>query len=70
PRWQIRHEYADPMTLRAGTTLRLQGIHDNSAGNPNNPDANRQVATGAGSGDEALLVALEVLVPVPASKEK
>lgn len=64
PRWQIRYEYAEPLALPAGTVLKLRGVHDNSADNPNNQDPSRNVASGAGAGDEALLVALEILTPL------
>jgi len=64
PRWLLRYEYAEPYSLKAGSVLRLQGIHDNSTANPSNPDPARSVSSGAGAGDEALFVALDVLVPL------
>ena len=60
-RWQIRHEYAEPRTLPARTTLTLSGVHDNSEENRNNPDPRATVKAGPRVGDEALFVAIETL---------
>ena len=70
PRWQIRYEYAEPVALAARTTLRLRGLHDNSANNPNNPDPSQLAVSGAGAGNEAMFVAIEVLVPVAKGEPK
>jgi hypothetical protein len=54
PRWQLSYGFADhamPL-LPAGTDLVVTAWHDNSAANPNNPDARQWVGFGRRSVDE------------------
>jgi hypothetical protein len=54
--WQVAYVYTEdeePL-LPAGTILHTIGIHDNTAGNPNNPDPNTWVGTGNASYDDML----------------
>ena len=37
-RWQDQYRYVEPVFLPAGTRLHLRFVHDNSSGNPSNPD--------------------------------
>jgi mono/diheme cytochrome c family protein len=51
--WQGVYRYAKPVRLPAGTTLRMEFIYDNSAGNPNNPHRPpRRVTYGQRTTDE------------------
>jgi peroxiredoxin/mono/diheme cytochrome c family protein len=56
-RWQIRYEFIEPPAFPAGTHLRLGGIYDFSG-------SERPIRVGTGSGEESLLLAVEVLEKV------
>ncbi len=58
-RWQIRYVLEQPLSLPAGTQLRLDGVFDNTAANPNNPDANATATAGPAANQETLLLAIE-----------
>jgi hypothetical protein len=58
-RWQIRYALTTPRALPAGTRLAARGFFDNSDTNPANPAPSQSVTTGAGAGDEAMLVIIE-----------
>ncbi len=60
-RWQIRYAFVEALRLPAGTRIVLSGEHDNSAANPNNPNAGRPARAGPGVTDDALLVVLETV---------
>ncbi|MDX2132212.1 MAG: redoxin family protein [Planctomycetota bacterium] len=60
-RWQIRYALREPLTLPAGTSLTLEGVFDNSASNPSNPEPADHVRLGASAASEALVVAIETL---------
>ena len=52
--WQLVYHYADAAAplLPAGTILHVIGWHDNSAGNPNNPDPRNWAGDGGRTIDE------------------
>lgn len=51
--WQDEYQYAEPVFLAAGTTIRLEYVYDNSERNPRNPhQPPRRVTWGARSADE------------------
>ena len=52
--WQLTYILRRPRHLPAGTRLRIIGIHDNSANNPNNPDPSTEVFYGKQTTDEMM----------------
>jgi hypothetical protein len=52
--WQIVYEYAKPVTLPAGTTVRVEAAWDNSTKNKYNPRPDQDVRWGEQSWDEML----------------
>ena len=60
--WQISYYLAQPKLLPAGTVLECVGHFDNSANNPDNPDPNVDVHTGAQTWDEMLNGFLDFIV--------
>lgn len=52
--WQFGYWLKTPMDYPAGTTVRLEGVYNNSADNPQNPDPSRDVPFGIQSEDEML----------------
>jgi hypothetical protein len=65
--WQLSYELAKPIILPKGTRIQCTAHFDNSANNPNNPDASREVGWGDQSRDEMMIgffsVAVDVNVP-------
>jgi mono/diheme cytochrome c family protein len=58
--WQNFYQFIEPRILRAGTRLKLQGLHDNSADNFRNPHhPPRRVRWGEQTSDEMSLVFLQ-----------
>jgi hypothetical protein len=53
-RWQRIYTLAKPKKIPSGTTLRVEGIYDNSSQNPNNPDSTQRVSYGPGNQQEML----------------
>ena len=61
-RWQDQYRLASPLTLPAGTTLRLLARYDNSKGNPDNPsDPPQRVRRGEQTTDEMCLCFIEYI---------
>jgi mono/diheme cytochrome c family protein len=61
--WQGLYQYAAPITLKSGTRLVLECVHDNSADNPRNPsNPPKRVTWGEQTTDE-MSVAILQLVP-------
>lgn len=59
--WQDEYRYAQPITLPAGSVLRMDFRYDNSADNPNNPSSPpRRVVHGVNSTDEMAELIFEV----------
>ncbi len=50
--WQIVYEFAKPVTLPAGTTVRVEAMWDNSTKNKYNPRPDQEVFWGEQSWDE------------------
>jgi hypothetical protein len=50
--WQIRYEWERPIRAPAGSTIKVIGQYDNSAGNRRNPDPTSDVAWGEQSSNE------------------
>jgi hypothetical protein len=61
--WQLLYRYLEPLSLKAGDTLRFTAWYDNSDYNPANPDPTRTVRWGAQTFDEMHLGYVEYFVP-------
>ena len=61
--WQLLYRYLEPLSLRAGDTLRFTAWYDNSDKNPANPDPTRTVRWGAQTFDEMHLGYIEYYIP-------
>jgi hypothetical protein len=61
--WQLLYRYAEPVSVKAGDTLRFTAWYDNSSGNPANPDPNKEVKWGPQTQDEMHLGYVEYIVP-------
>ncbi len=53
--WQRTYNLAEPKVVPAGTRIRCDGVFDNSAGNPSNPDPSKRVRFGEQSWDEMFI---------------
>jgi hypothetical protein len=60
--WQIVYDFAKPVTLPAGTTVRVEATWDNSTKNKYNPRPDREVLWGEQSWDEMLSPQLRAVV--------
>ena len=54
-KWQHLYRLKQPKRMPAGTRLVCRGAHDNSVQNPDNPDANKEVAFGEQTFDEMFI---------------
>ncbi|MCU0708188.1 MAG: redoxin family protein, partial [Pirellula sp.] len=61
--WQLLYRYAEPVSVKAGDTLRFTAWYDNSSNNPANPDPNKEVKWGPQTQDEMHLGYVEYIVP-------
>lgn len=61
--WQLLYRNFEPLTLKAGDTLRFTAWFDNSDKNPANPDPTKTVRWGAQTFDEMHLGYVEYYVP-------
>ena len=52
--WQRGYDFIEPMMLPAGTKLIHRTVYDNSAENPANPDAGKEITWGLQSWEEML----------------
>jgi hypothetical protein len=60
--WQDNYVYREPVTLPAGTRVAIEGIYDNSAGNPHNPSRPpRRVLFGNDSDEEMFLAVFQTV---------
>ena len=59
-RWQLWYDLAAPMKLPKGTKLECTEHFDNSANNPENPDASKTVIWGQQSFDEMMVCMFNV----------
>lgn len=53
--WQLSYRLAEPLTLPAGSTIRVTAWYDNSDKNPANPDPTRTVRWGPQTFDEMMI---------------
>lgn len=60
--WQLRYQFAEPVTIAKGSTLRFTVWYDNSAKNPANPDPKKLVKWGPQTSDEMHLGYVEYVV--------
>lgn len=60
--WQLNYVLEKPRLLRKGTHLRFTGWYDNSAANPFNPDATKEVTYGEQSWEEMMIGFFDVAV--------
>ncbi len=61
--WQLKYEFAEPLTLPRGTTLLFSAWYDNSANNPANPDPTKTINWGQQTYDEMMLGYVEYYIP-------
>lgn len=61
--WQLLYRYAQPVSVKAGSTLQFTAWYDNSSNNPANPDPNKEVRWGPQTFDEMHLGYVEYIVP-------
>jgi hypothetical protein len=61
--WQLLYRYAEPVSVKAGSTLQFTAWYDNSSNNPANPDPNKEVRWGPQTFDEMHLGYVEYIVP-------
>lgn len=66
--WQLCYRYAEPVTIPAGSEIRITGWYDNSAANPANPDPAKTVRWGPQTTDEMMLGYVEYYLPGAAPK--
>lgn len=60
--WQTYYQYVQPTTLKAGTMIVMQAVHDNSAENPSNPKSPpERVVWGEQTFNEMSLAFLQVM---------
>ncbi|MDG0998603.1 MAG: hypothetical protein P8P42_08325 [Gammaproteobacteria bacterium] len=50
--WQPHYKLEQPVSIAAGSTLRVVGALDNSVSNPTNPDPDKEIASGFNSWEE------------------
>ncbi len=60
--WQLRYQFAEPVTIPKGSTIRFTVWYDNSANNPANPDPKRMVRWGPQTSDEMHLGYVEYVI--------
>jgi hypothetical protein len=63
--WQIIYSFAKPVTLPAGTTVRVEAAWDNSSKNKYNPRPNEEIFWGEQSWDEMLSPIIRTAVKLP-----
>jgi hypothetical protein len=69
--WQGVYRYARPVALPAGTTIRMEYVYDNSAGNPHNQHMPPQRVTyGQRTTDEMAELWFQVVARTPADRDR
>jgi thiol-disulfide isomerase/thioredoxin len=53
--WQVSYEFVEPMLLTRGSTIVIRHEFDNTATNPNNPDATKELRHGNNVNDEMMI---------------
>jgi Ca2+-binding EF-hand superfamily protein len=61
--WQLLYRYFEPLSLKAGESIRFTAWYDNSDKNPANPDPTKTVRWGAQTFDEMHLGYVEYYIP-------
>jgi peroxiredoxin len=59
--WQLTYELVEPKLLPKGTQIHCTAAFDNSAGNPANPDPNKEVRWGEQSWEEMMIGFFDVI---------
>lgn len=60
--WQLSYRLAEPIALKAGTTIEAVGTFDNSKNNPHNPDPDSAVTWGEQTWEEMMVGFFDVAV--------
>ncbi len=68
--WQLSYRLAEPIPLKAGTTLQAIATFDNSRNNPHNPDSNSAVTWGEQTWAEMMVGFFDVAVDPSIGKQK
>jgi mono/diheme cytochrome c family protein len=68
--WQLSYRLAQPLALKAGTTLQAVAWYDNSRNNPHNPDPDSAVRWGDQTYDEMMVGFFDVAVRADLDKWK
>jgi mono/diheme cytochrome c family protein len=68
--WQLSYRLAEPLPLKAGTTLQAVAWYDNSRKNPHNPDPDAAVRWGDQTYDEMMVGFFDVAVRADLDKWK
>jgi hypothetical protein len=68
--WQLSYRLAEPMQLKAGTTLQAVATFDNSKNNPHNPDPDSAVTWGEQTWAEMMVGFFDVAVDPAIGKQK
>lgn len=68
--WQLSYRLAEPMQLKAGTTLQAVATFDNSKNNPHNPDPDSAVTWGEQTWAEMMVGFFDVAVDPSMDKQR
>ncbi len=68
--WQLSYRLADPIPLKAGTTLQAVATFDNSKNNPHNPDPDSAVTWGEQTWAEMMVGFFDVAVDPSVDKQQ
>lgn len=68
--WQLSYRLAEPIPLKAGTTLQAVAVFDNSKGNPHNPDPEAAVTWGEQTWAEMMVGFFDVAVDPAMDKQR
>jgi hypothetical protein len=67
--WQLLYEFAKPLKIPAGSTIRATAVYDNSADNPRNPnEPPKEVRWGEQTTDEMALLIVSYTLDAPGGK--
>jgi hypothetical protein len=67
--WQLLYEFAKPLKIPAGSTIRATAVYDNSADNPRNPnEPPKEVRWGEQTTDEMALLIVSYTLHAPGGK--
>lgn len=60
--WQTTYKLKEPISIPAGTRIRIEASYDNSADNPANPDPTIEVVSGEATTDEMMVAFIDYTV--------